>query len=316
MKYVFGPIPSRRLGRSLGIDLIPLKTCNWNCVYCQLGRSKPLTNKRRCYNPPDEILSEIDQVLDFHQAADIEWITIVGSGEPTLHSDIGFIIREIEQRTDTPLAVITNGSLLHLPEVRAELGMADAVLPSLDAGSTELYRNINRPHPEIPFHLLIDGLIAFRSEYNGRLWVEVMLVDSMNTNEEALTDISAALEMVNPDEVHINIPTRPSAETWVQPPDRDTIRRAVSILGMQTNVLYPVHGIYDVSGPNDELSELVGIISRHPISEDEISVILGHWPPEKVNQALKEIEINRFAKKVVRNEVVFWVASGSHFPEQ
>ena len=268
------------------------------------------------YHPPEEIFREIDQVLDVHQAEDIDWITIVGSGEPTLHSEIGLIIREIKQRTDIPVAVITNGSLLHLPDVCADLGMADAVLPSLDAGRIELYRKINRPHPEILFHLLIDGLVAFRDDFQGRLWVEVMLVDYLNTSEDALTDISAVLEMVNPDEIHINIPTRPPAETWVQPPGEDSIQRAISILGTQAKVLYPVQGNYDLSGSDDEIKELIGIISRHPVSEDELSVILGNWSPESVNRVLKEIENGGFAQKVERNNVVFWVAPGSHFPEQ
>jgi wyosine [tRNA(Phe)-imidazoG37] synthetase (radical SAM superfamily) len=126
MNFVFGPVPSRRLGRSLGIDTIPLKTCNWNCVYCQLGRSVPLVNQRRNYFLTEAILAEVQLALAAHRSGEIDWITFVGSGEPTLHAGIGLLIRQVKALTDLPVAVITNGALLHLPEVRAELIAADA----------------------------------------------------------------------------------------------------------------------------------------------------------------------------------------------
>jgi wyosine [tRNA(Phe)-imidazoG37] synthetase (radical SAM superfamily) len=140
MKYVFGPVPSRRLGQSLGIDTIPLKTCNWNCVYCQLGRTVPLTNKRREYFPRDEIIAEVEQALGTHKPGEIDWVTFVGSGEPMLHAGMGWLIRKVKELTESsahrlPVAVITNGSLLYMPEVREELAAADAVLPTLDAGT-------------------------------------------------------------------------------------------------------------------------------------------------------------------------------------
>jgi len=217
MKYVFGPVPSRRLGQSLGIDTIPLKTCNWNCVYCQLGRTVPLTNERLEYFPREEILAEVEQALAAHKPGEIDWVTFVGSGEPALHIGLGWLIRKVKELTSAtttftpqgrlPVAVITNGAILYLPEVREELAVADAVLPTLDAGNARLYRKINRPHPDITFERLVDGLIAFRKEYQGLLWVEVMLVRGLNDSEEALREIVAALERIRPDEVHINLPT-------------------------------------------------------------------------------------------------------------
>jgi wyosine [tRNA(Phe)-imidazoG37] synthetase (radical SAM superfamily) len=138
MNFVFGPVPSRRLGQSLGIDTIPLKTCNWNCVYCQLGRSVPLVNQRRNYFLPEAILAEVQVALSAHQPGTIDWITFVGSGEPTLHASLGLLIRQVKTLTDRPVAVITNGSLLYLPEIRQELSAADAVLPTLNAGAPQL----------------------------------------------------------------------------------------------------------------------------------------------------------------------------------
>lgn len=135
LKYVYGPVPSRRLGQSLGIDTIPLKTCNWNCVYCQLGRTQPLVNERKGYYPSEEILAEVREALEAHKPGEIDWVTFVGSGEPLLHARIGRLIQQVKGMTELPVAVITNGSLLYLLEVRQELVSADAVLPTLDAGT-------------------------------------------------------------------------------------------------------------------------------------------------------------------------------------
>lgn len=217
MKYIFGPVPSRRLGQSLGIDPVPLKTCNWNCVYCQLGRSIPLTNKRREYFTREDMIVEVEQTLASHEQGEIDWVTFVGSGETTLHGSIGWLIRQVKLLTHLPVAVITNGSLLYLPEMRLELSPADAVLPSLDAGNVKLYRKINRPHPEVSFKRLIEGLVAFRKEYQGKLWVEVMLVRGINDTETALSEIAAMLKSIQPDEVHILQPTRPPRRPGYSP---------------------------------------------------------------------------------------------------
>jgi len=226
MAYVFGPVPSRRLGQSLGVDTIPLKTCNWNCVYCQLGRSEPLIDERRDYIPREIIMAEVEEALRSHRPGEIDWVTFVGSGEPTLHSGLGWLIRQVKTLTEIPVAVITNGSLLYLPAVREELAPADAVLPTLDAGSAWLYRQINRPYPALTFERLVDGLKAFRQTYRGKLWIEVMLVKGLNDGEQALRDLAAVLREIGPDEVHVLLPDRPPAETWVQPTDEEGLLRA------------------------------------------------------------------------------------------
>ena len=167
--------------------------------------------------------------LASHQPGDIDWVTFIGSGETTLHAGIGWMIRQVKLLTDLPIAVITNGSLLYLPEMRSELSPADAVLPSLDAGNAGLYRKINRPHPDITFERLVDGLVAFREEYQGKLWIEVMLVRELNDTEAALKEIAAILKRIRPDEVHILQPERPPVETWVQPADEEGLLRARAI---------------------------------------------------------------------------------------
>ncbi len=314
MQYVFGPVPSRRLGQSLGIDTIPLKTCNWNCVYCQLGRTQPLRHERREYIPCENILAEVGQALSTHRSGEIDWVTFVGSGEPTLHSRLGELIRRVKVRTDQPVAVITNGSLLYRPEVREELSAADAILPTLDAGSEELYRKINRPHPEATFDRLVEGLTAFRAEYRGKLWVEVMLVRGLNDSAEALADITRILQKVKPDAIHINLPTRPPAETWVQPPDDEGLMRAISILGATAEVVHPAEGSFDLSGTTDITEAVIGIITRHPMRQDELERTLARWSAGQVQEALSSLESSGQAQIVERHGTRFWSAAPAHFP--
>lgn len=316
MKYVFGPVPSRRLGQSLGIDTIPLKTCNWNCVYCQLGRTVPLTNERREYVPVEEILLEAEQALRSHKSGEIDWVTFVGSGEPTLHSRTGELIRRVKELTPLPVAVITNGSLLYLPEVREELFAADAILPTLDAGNARLYRKINRPHPDITFERLVDGLIAFRKEYCGKLWVEVMLVRDLNDTEESLHEIADVLERIHPDEVHVNLPTRPPVETWVQPPDEEGLIRALAFLGNVAHVVHPAEGSFDLSGSESVVNAIIGIITRHPMREDELERALEKWTPGQVASALEELAASGQAQVVERYGYRFWSASPARYPEK
>ncbi|MCK4802003.1 MAG: radical SAM protein [Anaerolineales bacterium] len=316
MNYVFGPVPSRRLGQSLGIDTIPLKTCNWNCVYCQLGRTIPLTNHRREYIPREDIIAEVKFTLENHQPGEIDWITFVGSGEPTLHSGLGWLIREVKALTEIPVAVITNGALLYLPEVRDDLLPADAVLPSLDAGTPDLYRRINRPHPEVTFDILLSGLNAFREGYKGKLWVEVMLVQDLNDTEEALRDITIALERIRPDEVHIVQPTRPPVETWVKPPTEEGLLRARAILGDIARIVHPATGSFDLSGTGSLVEAVVGIITRHPMREDELLDTLENWSPGEVKTTLFDLKESGKAQVIERFGTRFWSAAPSRYPEE
>jgi len=312
-RFVYGPVPSRRLGQSLGIDPIPFKTCNWNCVYCQLGRSTPMTNERRDYFPPDEIVGEVKVSIESHEPGEIDWITFAGSGEPTLHVSLGRMIEQIKGLTDIPVAVITNGALLYQPEVRKDLIQADAVLPSLDAGSEALYRKINRPWPELTFERVVSGLTTFRREYTGKLWIEVMLIKGVNDTQPALKDLARVINGIGPDEVHLNLPIRPPSEPWVNPSGEEGLARARIMLGEVAKVVPPAGGVFDLSTYDDVMDAVIGVITRHPMLEEEILQTLKRWTPGQVEDALVRLSESGKAKVVSRYGKRFWSFIGATY---
>lgn len=316
MKHVFGPVLSRRLGQSLGVDPIPQKTCNWNCVYCQLGRTTPVTNEVAEYYPAEDIVAEIEEAVEATGRESIDWVTFVGSGEPTLHTRIGWMIRQVKERTGLPVAVITNGSFLYFPDVREALLEADVVLPSLDAGSEELYRKINRPHPQFTFDRLVEGLLTFRKEYSGNLWIEIVLVDGLNDTEEALRDLAEVLKRIGPDEVHLNIPTRPPAERWVKPATDEGLLRARAILGDVARVFGGVGGPHNLQGHENVVEAILEIINRHPMRQDEIEETLETWFPGEVSEALQDLEASDRARTIERYGVKFWTGRSYRYPDE
>lgn len=315
MQYVFGPVASRRLGKSLGIDPVPPKTCNWNCVYCQLGRSVPLVNKRREYFPRADIVAEVLRALNKAEPGSIDWITFVGSGEPTLHSGLGWMMREIKQFTSLPLAVITNGSLLYLPEVQQELLIADAVLPSLDAGNRELYRKINRPWPKLSFDQHVQGLVEFRKVYPGKFWLEVMLVKGVNDTPQALQEIAQIVNRINPDRVDITLPTRPPAETWVDPATPDAVSLAEELFGQAAHIVSELVPQAQILPDADLAEAIMHLIIRHPIPEDGLTNYLAGWTSEQIQQALLKLQTENQAKLVERFGRHYWTSSEAVYAE-
>jgi wyosine [tRNA(Phe)-imidazoG37] synthetase (radical SAM superfamily) len=316
MNYVFGPVPSRRLGRSLGIDPIPLKTCNWNCVYCQLGRTRPLTNSIQPYHPIEAILDEVSSVLTAVSPPQIDWITIVGSGEPTLHSQIGELILGLQHLSDLPVAVITNGALLYRPEVREALAPAQAVLPSLDAGSPQLYKHLNRPHPELTFERVLGGLVDFRREYSGHYWLEVMLIDGLNDTDQACYDLARAVEKIQPDIIHLSLPTRPPAEDWVKPSTPEGLARAAEMLGKHAVVISDQDGGFELDTQVDLIHALAAILQRHPMSQRQLEETIAQHPNADVEECLQELRASGLAQVVQRHGQRYWSSSGAYYGPQ
>lgn len=264
-RHVYGPVPSRRLGRSLGVSLVPPKTCTYSCVYCQLGRTTLQTMERRSYFPPADVLREVLERID--AVGPLDHITLAGDGEPTLSSDLGLVVDGIKDRTDIPLAVLTNGSLFHEPEVREELRGADRVLPTLTTNDLQIWRRMHRPHRDLVLSESIRGLRDFREAYEGDLWVEVMMVEGLNDGEGSLQGLFKALQWVGPDRVDVLVPTRPPTDEWVEAPDPDRVLRAVELLGAWNSFSREADGSFAVDGYGDLREALLSIGSRHPLRE-------------------------------------------------
>ncbi len=233
MKYLYGPVKSRRLGNSLGISLTPYKTCDFDCIYCQLGRTNNLTVERKEYIEINRIIDEFRSWLESRKDAiqDLEYITLSGSGEPTLNSRLGELIAEIKKLTTLKVAVLTNASLLSDAEVRRQLLGADLIVPSLDAVTQILFAKIDRPHPSINIENVINGLIALRREFRGKIWLEVMLVKGINDDIRHIRKLKEVIERINPDKVQLNSPVRTTADAGVLPVAKSKLKKIKEILG-------------------------------------------------------------------------------------
>jgi wyosine [tRNA(Phe)-imidazoG37] synthetase (radical SAM superfamily) len=272
MKYVFGPVPSRRLGRSLGIDLIPFKACTFDCLYCQLGPTPMKTTDLQGAVSLDQVIGELKEMLPTQP----DYLTLSGSGEPTLYAWMGELIERIRAVTDIPVAVITNGSLLWNGEIRRGLLHADVVLPSLDAGDEETFRLVNRPHGDISFARLLEGLIAFREEYRGQYWLEVLLLSGLTDSEEKVSKIAEAARRIRPDRVQLNTCVRPGAEPSARMVRRERLLQLGDLFVPRAEVIADYR---DERAPLTESKagskEILETLARHPGTAADIAASLG-----------------------------------------
>ena len=313
MSFVYGPVPSRRLGRSLGIDPIPFKTCNYNCVYCQLGRTMPVTHERRDYIPPRAILSEVETELERHGAGEIDFVTFVGQGEPLLCASLGWLIRSVKELTEIPVAVITNGSLLFQEEVRDELQIADVVIPTLDAADQRTFRRINRPWLRLRVDRIAEALEVFRSEFEGQLWIEVMLVRGLNDLEPELETLAHACDRIRPDRIQLNVPIRPPAEGWVEPTDSEGLLRAMTILGEAAEVVPPAEGEFELRAGSSLVEAIADILRQHPMRHRELVRTLRQVDPEGIQATLDRLRGHERIRRFLYEGAIFWTSAESRF---
>ena len=295
VRHVFGPVPSRRLSRSLGIDPVPFKTCTFDCIYCQLGRTTQKTVERKEYVPYEVVVKELRDYLS--NAPPFDFVTFSGSGEPTLNKALGKMISAVRELTEAQIAVLTNGSLLFDERVAEDLSGADVVLPSLDAASEEIFRRVNRPHESISLQKLVEGLKKFRKRFKGEIWVEVMLLSGVNDGEEHLLALARLLREVNAEKVQLNTPVRPSPEGCAALSEAD-LERALKLFveeGMPAEIIPSVPSIPNASASSTtdaftakeqvrgvrgiewerKKSEVQALLSRRPCTVEEISASLG-----------------------------------------
>ncbi|HHP51637.1 MAG TPA: radical SAM protein [Moorella mulderi] len=279
MGYIFGPVPSRRLGWSLGVDLVPYKVCCYDCIYCQLGRTVRKTLVREEYNPPEEILKELKERLE--EGPPPDYITLSGSGEPTLNSALGRIIKGIKAITSLPLAVLTNGALFYQPEIRRELEGADLVIPSLDAAREETFQKVNRPCPGLTLHMVLEGLAKFSREFTGTIWLEVMVMKGFNDGEEEVKALAEVLQDIPVERIQLNTVTRPPAEGFALPVEKERLLKIAEMLGPRAEMIETFAGeTREMAGGKEIIKEIRELLKRRPCTLEEICLLLGLKEPE------------------------------------
>ena len=273
MKYVY-VVPSRRLGKSLGVNLTPFKTCTYSCVYCQLGRTTCKTVERKEFFKKEEILREIESALKTNP----DYVTFAGEGEPTLYSKLKWLLDRIEEKT----AVITNSSLLWRKDVREDLMNADVCLPSLDCATEKTFRKLNRPHRSLTLSKVVEGLLEFSDEYGGKIMLEIMLVKGYNDSREELEKMAEIVKEMKVDVVHVLTPIRPPASD-VEKVDAEKLLEAMSFF-KGCAIDFPEGKDFDFS-TFSSLNEAVRIMSRHPMREDQVKEMAKHF-----NASVKDVE--------------------------
>jgi wyosine [tRNA(Phe)-imidazoG37] synthetase (radical SAM superfamily) len=300
MNYIFGPVPSRRLGRSLGIDLVPFKVCTYDCIYCQLGRTTRKTMQRREWVPMDKVIEELKTKLDTNP----DYITLSGSGEPTLYSRLGELIAAIHRITDIPVAVLTNGSLLWQEEVRSQLLQAQLIVPSLDAGDSMIFEAVNRPHPEISFGRMVDGLKRLRKEFRGEYWLEVFISGGYTGICAEVEKIAKYAKDIGPDRIQLNTVTRPPAEEYAFKVSRQQLEEYAKIFDPVAEVIADFHGTHSAPDFSAARESVTQLLQRRPCTLDDIANGLGIHR----NEAVKHIE-----ELLARNETETVISGGKTY---
>ena len=317
MQYntLFGPVPSRRLGISLGIDLVPMKTCTLNCIYCECGKTSHLTLERKEYVSFEAVKKELTHYLANHAQPD--YITFSGSGEPTLNSKIGDVIRFLKDRVpDVPVAVLTNSTLFFQKHVRLDIKNAMVVIPSLDAATEKIFNKINRPSPLLHVDKIIDGLIQFRKEYTGKIWLEIFIIPGMNDTITELTALKQVIEKIRPDQVHLNTLDRPGSISTLRSATLEELERVLNVFQMENAAI--------VAGPpeqkallayrKDTAAAILGTIARRPCTSKDLSEILGLQVKE-LNTYLKSLEASKKIKGIKQKRGVFYQLSQKHLQD-
>lgn len=302
-KYLFGPVPSRRLGRSLGVDLTPHKTCSLDCVYCECGKTTDLTLKRKQYVPAGAVINELRDFLE--KGPELDFVTFSGAGEPTLHSGIGKIIDFLKKEfPQYKVAVLTNSTLLNKKQVRKDLMKTDVIVPSFDAVSEGLFKKVNRPHAGLKVSKLLSGLISLRKEFHGQIWLEIFLVPGLNDTKEELCKFNSIINRIKPDKVQLNTLHRPGTEHWVKPINK------IKMLEISKRICNYSKAIRQekkalVSGSKDAGKYIYETIKRRPLSFSDILKIsdLGR---QELQEHLKELLKNgKIIERKVSNELYF-----------
>jgi len=305
-KYLFGPVPSRRLGMSLGVDLVPKKVCSLNCVYCEVGHTTKLTTERKEYILYDKVTSELEHY--FANNPNPDYITFSGSGEPTLNSRIGDVLQFIKQKKpDIPIAVLTNGTLLYDKKVRDELIDANVVLPSLDAATEITFQKINRPASQLTVEKYIQGLIDFSNEFSGQIWLEVFIVPGYNDNIDDLKALKKAFKDINPDHIQLNTLDRPGTVADIHAASHEDLKKIIDYWKLDNvEIIATAPERKNIqSYRKDAETAILGTITRRPCTVDDLVKILGLHINE-INKYLDVLEAEGKIEPIRQERGVFY----------
>jgi len=305
-KYLFGPVPSRRLGMSLGIDLIPSKVCSLNCVYCECGKTTNLTIERKEYVSYNKVTNELEHYFKNNPAPD--YVTFSGSGEPTLNLKIGDIIKFLKSNYPyIPIAVLTNGTLFDQKKVRTELLDVDLVLPSLDAASESSFKKINRPFHTLNINKYIQGLIDFRKEYSGKIWLEVLILPGYNDNKKDLKLLKDAFVKIKPDRIQLNSLDRPGILNTLRSATRNELQQIADFFGLDNvEIIASAPKRKEIkSYRKDTETAILETIFRRPCTLDDLSEILGLHKNE-INKYLDVLESDDKIEIIRQSRGIFY----------
>lgn len=305
-KYVFGPVPSRRLGMSLGVDLVPKKVCSLDCVYCEVGKTTKLTLDRKEYIKFDRIKEELTHY--FENNPDPDYITFSGSGEPTLNIYIGKVLQFIKKnRPDIPVAVLTNGTMLFDKNVRDEIKDADVVLPSLDAATEEVFKKINRPPEDLKLERYIEGLVEFRKEFKGKIWLEIFILPGYNNDKNELEELKKAILRIKPNSVQLNTLDRPGTVSNLKSATKEELKSIVEFWGLDNvEIIASAPERKNIQSYRDDIeTAIIETIARRPCTLDDLSKILGMHINE-INKYLDVLEQDNKIETVVQERGVFY----------
>ena len=273
-KHVFGPVPSRRLGFSLGIDIIKLKTCTYNCIYCQLYQTSVHTIIRQTFFDKQAILADIKEAVN--KFDNIDYLTFSGSGEPTLSSDLGWLIKEVKSFTSIPVVVITNSSLLWMPDVREDIRIADVVMPSVDSVDPKIWAEVNRPAIGIEMEKVLEGIKTFCKQFKGKIWLEVMLVNGVNDSlEEIMKTATFVNSLENIDAVQINTVVRPPNEASAKPLTPEQLNDVLKYYKYPAEIIASFKKGSNKSYIEDKSEAIIDLLTRRPCTPEEMADSLG-----------------------------------------
>lgn len=305
-KYLFGPVPSRRLGMSLGIDLVPHKVCSLNCIYCECGSTTRLTIERKEHVPYNEVIQELKQFLGNNPAPD--YITFSGSGEPTLNSRIGDILKFIKRNyPGIPVAVLTNGTLLNNKQVRTEILDADLVLPSLDVASDLSFRRTNRPFHSLNIEDYINGLCEFRKEYHGKIWLEVLIIPGYNDSKQDLNLLKETFMKIQPESIQLNTLDRPGVVPGLKAAGKEELEQIANFWQLDNvEIIAAVPELKEIKSFRDDIeSAILETIFRRPCTIDDLAKILGLHIDE-INKYLDTLEADDKIESVQQERGLFY----------